>query len=654
MSDTPSSNPQNSRESQSTDSDLFFTPNSEQFHVQVDSQVSFFISAKDLEYQQDLLSSAQLKKVTPRNRPPSRLRRSGSTINLPSQVKTERVTPELLEARVELPIDVRNSDKPSTSAVRETGQTPVTQVKDYLRWLANTNPRLSQDRNPRRSLFQDSNTNTRSDDTSENFSDDLHLSDTQSEQGSRTTRTSESSVPDDYWNSDYRNRNLSDDTLQSLNFFNIPFIQPRVEADNNRNEMAENNNNQPQIVSAMPSDSTGIKEFSGPTLDYKPDDFLRKLENKLNFSIGPSPERPADAIANNAENRAGADHLRYWIYHYRRLGLLGSLLAGQAKFWFDRLTDEQKRETWTDFKTRFIAQFNTRTLMHRAKMEASKLQMKTNESAQEFYERVYQLTSVGWSDEGNAVMDNQCRELFVKGLRPTSLAIYAANKVAENRLINLQELATLVDTRAVTNLMFEKEDATLDYISNQISDVNLTDQQRNQKLNQNNRFCTYCRGTNHTIRYCHAKHGKDAVDRLKALDIAKYKKQMQKQAEFKKQFMKNPKEQYNEREYKNATQDRRLFKFKKHRQFNEQNESKQPQTSDKKYKPVIPNKTQNASAIEVEGEICLDELMDLEDGEILELEALDPQMEEEINLLDEDPEVNDIINQIVAEQDLNF
>ena len=256
----------------------------------------------------------------------------------------------------------------------------------------------------------------------------------------------------------------------------------------------------------------GIDSSEDPTA------FIRLLEKKISFSLG---SRPA-TNENNIQT----------VYDDRRKALFGSVLRGPAAEWFDSL---DAALTWDEIKTQFIARFTDGKMQYRFRLEAKNLKRQPDENIKSYIHRIKTLVDTGWPTPSDAdanartACENQrigkYKEYFIRGLTPPGLKQKAHQAVIENPNKTWGALQTLIinkDTSLVisaemsgfqqsssnsvtTDSRFTSIEKTLNEISNMVKNhqINATYDPNKPKMKQDfTRFCTYCKKSGHTVKFC--------------------------------------------------------------------------------------------------------------------------------------------------------
>ena len=261
-----------------------------------------------------------------------------------------------------------------------------------------------------------------------------------------------------------------------------------------------------------------LEKFIGIDSSEDPTAFIRLLEKKISFSLG---SRPA-TNENNIQT----------VYDDRRKALFGSVLRGPAAEWFDSL---EAALTWDEIKTQFIARFTDGKMQYRFRIEAENLKRQPDENIKSYIHRIKTLVDKGWPTPSDAdanartACENQrigkCKDYFIRGLTPPGLKQKAHQALIENPNKTWDALQTLIinkDTSLVisaemsgfqqtssnsvtTDSRFTSIEKTLNEISNMVKNhqINATYDPNNPKMKQDfTRFCTYCKKSGHTVKFC--------------------------------------------------------------------------------------------------------------------------------------------------------
>ena len=261
-----------------------------------------------------------------------------------------------------------------------------------------------------------------------------------------------------------------------------------------------------------------IEKFIGIDSSEDPTAFIRLLEKKISFSLG---SRPA-TNENNIQT----------VYDDRRKALFGSVLRGPAAEWFDSL---EAALTWNEIKTQLIARFTHREMQYRFRIEAENLKRQPDENIKSYIHRIKTLVDKGWPKPSDAdanartACENQrigkYKDYFIRGLTPPGHKQKAQQALIEDPNKTWDALQTLIinkDTSLVistemsgfqqtssnsvtTDSRFTSIERTLNEISNMVKNhqINATYDPNNPKMKQDfTRFCTYCKKSGHTVKFC--------------------------------------------------------------------------------------------------------------------------------------------------------
>ena len=249
-----------------------------------------------------------------------------------------------------------------------------------------------------------------------------------------------------------------------------------------------------------------------------PTAFIRLLEKKISFSLG---SRPA-TNENNIQT----------VYDDRRKVLFGSVLRGPAAEWFDSL---DAALTWDEIKTQFIARFTEGKMQYRIPIEVENLKRQPDENIKSYIHRIKTLVDKGWPtpSDADAIARTACenqrigkyKDYFIRGLTPPGLKQKAYQALIEDPNKTWDALQTLIINKetslvisaemsgfqqsssdsVTTDSRFTSIEKTLNEISNMVKNhqINATYDPNNPKMKQDfTRFCTYCKNSGHTVKFC--------------------------------------------------------------------------------------------------------------------------------------------------------
>ena len=202
-------------------------------------------------------------------------------------------------------------------------------------------------------------------------------------------------------------------------------------------------------------------------------------------------------------------------------------LTGTALSWYIRLNDTYKHD-WHAFVQAFKKQFSSQKNAFYAQVEALNLTKKDNETLRHFALKVQQLVEKGWCNENASTINLKCNEIFTEGL-PKNLEDFANKRQVKHTFTVLEPsipfhtLVKLVDAEDIANDKIRTHDLALEInnITKQLNTQTLDPSSQEQLMftqpkdpnNKNkpayNKYCSYCRRTNHSISACLKKQRND-------------------------------------------------------------------------------------------------------------------------------------------------
>ena len=266
------------------------------------------------------------------------------------------------------------------------------------------------------------------------------------------------------------------------------------------------------------TENIAITKFSGMDMTQRPEDFLRKIQQKINFSIGPDPIIANPPPTTGVDNRNQQIKDSITAYHSRRMGLLSSCLEGNADKWYAALPAETKNE-WTTFQTEFINQFNTKQYRFQAQLKAKSLKRNPKEPVRHFAMRVEQVVLIGWAGETEDTIRCKKKEIFTNGLLPKSLKSSAFNEQIKNPNLSWDNLLSHVDDKDISLALtddtlepipdeYYTRGSDINHITEQFDEMHINVINKNQRFRPNGqKFCKFCRRNGHSIANCFKKNG---------------------------------------------------------------------------------------------------------------------------------------------------
>ena len=135
-----------------------------------------------------------------------------------------------------------------------------------------------------------------------------------------------------------------------------------------------------------------LDKFSGNDPDQDVKSFLLTVENKIDFSLGSTPNAADDAAR----------------YLFRKKALFSSLLRGPAAEWYEGFNVGNPLPTWIQVRTAFITRFSDDRDKYRHRITAENCVRGKEELVKNFYHRVKQAVDKGWPIDAAANQNERC------------------------------------------------------------------------------------------------------------------------------------------------------------------------------------------------------------------------------------------------------